>query len=236
MRILLTILILLLPAISFGGGFIALHGINDFSKAKRLTQNVYKGRQISFYCGCSYDYIQIEGKTKTVVNASSCGYIPRKNEERGKYIEWEHVVPAHTFGSTKSCWKEKLCQDKNGKQFKGRKCCQKIDGTFRTMETDLHNLQPAAGELNGDRKNYPFGIVSRNESQYGACDFKIDNKTVQPRQDILGDIARIYFYMEDTYGLPIREDQRKLFETWNAEGPVNSWEKVFRDKKFLICT
>lgn len=227
-------LILLLPAISFGEGFTAPHGINNFSKAKRFTQNVYKGRQISFYCGCSYDNIQIEGKAKTAVNTSSCGYIPRKNEERGKYIEWEHVVPAHTFGSTRSCWKERLCHDKNGKPFKGRKCCQKIDSVFRAMEADLHNLQPAVGELNGDRRNYPFGIVSGNESQYGACDFKIDNKTVQPRQDILGDIARTYFYMEDRYGVPIRKDQRKLFEIWNAEDPVDSWEKERNERIFEI--
>lgn len=101
------------------------HTNESFSKAKKLMKKVYYDNQYSFYCGCQYDYEQINGKEKTVVNASSCGYTPRKNIERGKYIEWEHVVPAHAFGNTRQCWREEICTDSKGKAYKGRKCCEK---------------------------------------------------------------------------------------------------------------
>lgn len=79
------------------------HNNQSFSKAKKLMKKVYYDNQKSFYCGCKYDYKQINGKEKIIVDAASCGYMPRKNAERGKYIEWEHVVPAHAFGNTRQC-------------------------------------------------------------------------------------------------------------------------------------
>jgi deoxyribonuclease-1 len=52
--------------------------------------------QEDFYCGCAY-----EGKQ---VDWLSCGYVPRKNPERAKRIEWEHVVPAWVLGHQRQCW------------------------------------------------------------------------------------------------------------------------------------
>jgi deoxyribonuclease-1 len=100
------------------------------------------------------------------------------------------------------------------------------------MENDLHNIVPAVGELNADRSDLPFGIVSGEKRRYGACDFEIswDADVVEPRPEIRGDIARIYFYMRSTYGIPISERQRKLFEMWTKEDPVDTWEQT-RSKK-----
>lgn len=116
------------------------HNNESFSKAKKLMKKVYYDNQYSFYCGCKYDYKQIKGKEKTVVDAASCGYIPRKNEQRGQFIEWEHIVPAWTFGNTRQCWREPVCENSKGKKFKGRKCCEKIDPVFRVMQADMYNL------------------------------------------------------------------------------------------------
>ncbi len=86
-----------------------------------MMKKFYYNNQFSFYCGCPYEYRQIKGKEKTVVNGRVCGYIPRKNSERGIYIEWEHIVPAYAFGSTLKCWSGHLCINKNGKSYGGRK-------------------------------------------------------------------------------------------------------------------
>ena len=64
--------------------------ITSFSKSKKQLVKVYKDHPITLYCGCSF-----EGKTP---NFSSCGYVPKKNNKRANRIEWEHVVPAYTFG------------------------------------------------------------------------------------------------------------------------------------------
>ncbi len=202
------------------------HNNQSFSKAKKLMKKVYYDNQHSFYCGCRYDYKQINDKEKIIVDSASCGYISRKNAERGKYIEWEHVVPANAFGNTRQCWREPICTNSKGKTYKGRKCCEKIDPEFRTMQADMYNLQPAVGELNADRSNYHYGIIAGESREYGACDFEIEGKLAEPREDIRGDIARTYFYMEDIYGIRISDKQRKLFEVWNKQDPMSEWERI----------
>lgn len=161
-----------------------------------------------------------------MVDAASCGYIPRKNAERGMYIEWEHIVPAWAFGNTRECWREPVCTNSKGKQYKGRKCCEKIDKKFRIMQADMYNLVPAVVELNADRSNYHFSIIPGENIEYGACDFEVDGKLVEPKEDIRGDIARTYFYIEKTYGVKISDKQRKLFEIWNRQDPVFDWERL----------
>lgn len=36
---------------------------------------------------------------------------------------------------------------------------------------------------------------------FGTCDFEFESDEAEPKEDIRGDIARIYFYMKQTYGL-----------------------------------
>ena len=202
------------------------HTNESFSKAKKLMKKVYYDNQYSFYCGCKYNYKQIKGKEKTVVDAVSCGYRPRKNKQRGQFIEWEHVVPAWVFGNTRECWREPICENSKGKKFKGRKCCEKTDRLFRIMQADMYNLQPAVGELNADRSNYHYGIIPGEPREYGNCDFEVQGKIAEPKEDIRGDIARTYFYMEHTYGVRISDKQRKLFQVWDKQNPVSEWEKI----------
>jgi deoxyribonuclease-1 len=196
------------------------HQIKSFTQAKKLASQVYRGHHETFYCGCSYD-------SKKRVDVSTCGYTPRKNAKRGSRIEWEHVVPAHAFGHTRQCWREPICTNKKGKAYKGRKCCEKVDPVFRAMVSDLNNLVPAVGELNGDRSNFTFTMLEGEPRKYGACDFEVDFKArkAEPSPEVRGDIARTYFYMHDTYGLPIGKKQRRLFEAWDKQDPVGEWEK-----------
>jgi len=109
----------------------------SFEKAKRvLYGDIYKGHNITFYCGCDYD-----PKSKQV-DWKSCGYKPRKNPERASRIEAEHVMPAHQFGNFRQCWREpkKVCPEKD---VTGRQCCEEKDPVFEAAYNDLHNLFPA---------------------------------------------------------------------------------------------
>lgn len=194
----------------FIAGAAHAHGINNFSQAKTAAAKINQDAPGSFYCGCRIDW---QGK-KGIPDLNSCGYQPRKNAQRAQRIEWEHVVPAWQFGHQLQCW-----------QQGGRKNCNK-DATYRQIEIDLHNLQPAIGEVNGDRNNFMYSQWKGGEGQYGQCTMKVDfkNKQAEPPARARGAIARTYFYMRDRYQLRLSRQQTQLFEVWNRQYPVNQWE------------
>ncbi|MFP1726152.1 deoxyribonuclease I [Lonsdalea quercina] len=184
--------------------------INSFTQAKAAAVKINRDAPGSFYCGCRITW---QGK-KGIPDLASCGYEVRKNADRANRIEWEHVVPAWQFGHQRQCWQ-------NG----GRKNCEQ-DEVYREMETDLHNLEPAIGEVNGDRGNLMYNQWNGSEKQYGQCEMKIDfkNKMAEPPERARGPIARTYFYMRDRYHLTISRQQTQLFEIWNQQYPVTQWE------------
>ncbi|WP_127959095.1 deoxyribonuclease I [Serratia microhaemolytica] len=191
-------------------GQVLAASINNFTQAKAVSAKINQDAPGSFYCGCKIEW---QGK-KGVPNLESCGYQPRKNSQRAERIEWEHVVPAWQFGHQLQCW-----------QQGGRKNCDK-NPTYRQMEIDLHNLQPAIGEVNGDRNNFMYSQWNGGEGQYGQCPMKVDfkNKLAEPPSHTRGTIARTYFYMRDRYQLNLSRQQTQLFEAWNRQYPVTGWE------------
>lgn len=186
----------------------------SFDQAKRLMPSVYQDSAETFYCGCSITWI---GGPSGRPDHQSCGYKVRKGTqlERAKRIEWEHVVAAHTFGQQRPCWRSG-----------GRGNCTANDPVFRALEADMHNLVPAVGEVNGDRSNFRFGVLPSTPYQHGHCPVKIDfqQRTIEPRPEIRGDIARINFYMYEHYGLKLSRQQQQLFLAWHREDPVSQWE------------
>lgn len=183
---------------------------NNFQQAKVVAAKINADAPADFYCGCKISW---HGK-KGVPDLSSCGYSVRKNANRAERIEWEHVMPAWEFGHQRQCWQ-------NG----GRKNCSK-DAAYRRIESDLHNLQPAIGEVNGDRNNFQYSQWNGGEQQYGQCSMKIDfkQKRAEPPERARGAIARTYFYMRDQYHLRLSRQQTQLFTAWNKQYPVTPWE------------
>ena len=200
--------LLLLPTASHAEG----KHPTSFSNAKKQAIKIYKDHPVSFYCGCDIEW---KGK-KGIPDLDNCGYQVRKQLKRASRIEWEHVVPAWQFGHQLQCW-----------QDGGRKNCRK-DKRFKVMESDLHNLTPAIGEVNGDRSNYQFLPWNGNQGAfYGQCDMKVDfkNKRVDPPVASRGAISRIYLYMAQEYReLNLSRQQRQLMEAWNRQYPVDQWE------------
>jgi deoxyribonuclease-1 len=134
----------------FSSTLIAEHPKN-FQEAKKQARIIWSSHPETIYCGCKYD-------KQLNIDHKSCGYEPEERKRANK-VEWEHLVPASWFGKQKECWREPICEKKNGKKYKGRKCCEKIDGEFRKMHSDLHNLVPAIGEVNQARSDYRFGEI-----------------------------------------------------------------------------
>jgi deoxyribonuclease-1 len=95
------------------------------------------------------------------------------------------------------------------------------------MEADMHNLTPAIGEVNGDRSNYRFSVLPGEPYQHGSCDVKVSfsQRSVEPRDEIKGQIARVYFYMHDRYDLTMARAQQQLMMAWHRQHSVSDWER-----------
>lgn len=118
------------PAVETGRGNTR---IDSFNEAKKKAAVIFAG-QTEFYCGCRY--------SEQEVDLASCRYQVKRNANRAKRLEWEHIVPAENFGRSFVEWREghPECVRNDGTPFKGRNCAQKVSRVFRLMEADLYNL------------------------------------------------------------------------------------------------
>ena len=200
--------------------------IESFSKAKKILKKIHLEKPFTFYCQCKYE--------KNKPDWKSCGFLFKKNKKRASRIEWEHVLPASHFGIKFDTWKKghANCISKSGKKYKGRKCTEKIYSKYRKMQSDLYNLQPAIGEVNGLRSNYQIGIINGENREFGKCDIEISNKIVEPTERIRGDFARTYLYMQNAYPnyIKFNNNIQKLIKKWDKDDPVDDWE-CLRAKK-----
>ena len=87
------------------------------------------------------------------------------------------------------------------------------------MVSDLFNVYPTDGKVNGERNNYPYGEVgtatytSANGSKLGTSGLSGYTGIVfEPVDEYKGDIARTYFYMATRYA--------GLCESWSAGAEV----------------
>lgn len=190
---------------------------STFAEAKVLAkQKVYFDQANSpmgeLYCGCKWTWT---GKSGGRIDAESCGLQAREQQTRADRIEWEHIVPAWTFGHQRQCW-----------QGGGREHCIAEDPVFRAMEADLFNLYPSVGEVNGDRSNFNYGMASGVAPEYGQCKTKVDfvQRLAEPRDEAKGLVARATFYMFDRYNLNMSRQQQQLLMAWNTQFPVTLWE------------
>ena len=196
---------------------------SSFAQSKKIVQQLFQNHPQTIYCGCTY-----QGKT---VNLDSCGMSEAKEKKRANRIEIEHMYAAEHFGQQFACWREPLCRDKNGRPFKGRKCCQKIDGRFRHIEAELYNLAPDSGLINQARSNYRFGVLPSQEGYYG-CSIKIDksSRRVEPSDEAKGVVARAYLFMSEHYTLSLSKQQEQLFRVWNKQFPPSAWEQTWANQ------
>ena len=104
--------------------------------------------------------------------------------------------------------------------------CQESGYKIQVYGSDLYNLVPAVGEINGLRSNYSFAMIPGEKRLFGKCDMEIEERKAEPPPEKRGNIARTYFYMDEAYpghGI-ISKKNKKLFQTWDKLDPVDEWE------------
>jgi deoxyribonuclease-1 len=162
------------------------------------------------------------------ISHKECGFQAKKMKKRAFRIEWEHIVPAHAFGHSFLSWRNghEKCRGKK-KNYKGRRCAQKVESQFNYMEADLYNLFPSVGAINQARSNFSMAEIAGVEGKiFGACPIKIKDRKIEPPAQVKGDIARVYFYMNKAYpsrGI-ISDKNEKLFTAWDKQDPVDQNE------------
>ncbi len=62
--------------------------------------------------------------------------------------------------------------------------------------------------------------------------FKVSSRVAIPDISIRGDIARVAFYMRDTYGVTYSKRQASLFNEWDRQDSVNE-EEVLLNKRIM---
>ncbi len=205
-----------------GGVSADLDGLPDtagtYETAKKyLYEDVQRDHRLTLYCGCAY------GRDKEV-DLESCGMGALEGRSRARRVEAEHAMPASYFGAGLDCWERALCTDSSGQPFKGRACCEEIDAVFRTAHSDLYNLFPSVGEVNGARSNSVYGELPGEAREFGDCDFEVGSGVAEPAPALRGDVARAWLYMADTYGVDIGP-HRSMLEAWHREDPPDDWER-----------
>ena len=96
------------------------------------------------------------------------------------------------------------------------------------MEADPMNLVPSVGEVNADRRDYPYSALPPKKGQYGNCNVEVDkkNKRIHIDPKIRGQIARINLYMEKTYGINLSKQNKQLYKSWDKMYPESKQEKL----------
>lgn len=198
--------------------------IKNFKDAKRALPVIFRllDNPVTLYCNCPITFTQSHhGKAGYMIKPDECGYNVRHDKVRANRIEAEHIMPAYDFGHLMKCWQSES----------RRKNCSENDLQFQRMEGDLHNLYPAVGEVNADRKNYHYGDWNATPGMYGKCQMVVDNslRLAQPPASSRGIVARATLYMADRYNIRISKEQDNLFHSWNKMYPPTK-DECLRNK------
>jgi deoxyribonuclease-1 len=191
--------------------------ISSWRAATRIVEQVYSRHRKTLYCGCRY--------SAKKVDLASCGYKPSgKFKNRSQIIEYEHIVPASLMAGHMPCWRKG-----------GRKFCETKDKEAQARIFDPHNLAPEVGEINALRSNDLYNDLPANTSDFGRCPIEDRRGAFEPPDCQKGDLARVWLYIGERYGLRLPSAQWKLFERWSDMDPVSPWEAE-REKRIASVT
>lgn len=209
------LLLLFLATALFGGGY---QRPDNRTQAIKLIKKIHFDYKKTWLNGCDYRYDLQSCMDKTMVDTSTC--IVR---EKNQTMQWIQVVPASFYGRDRACMNEEVCTSKyTGKPYKGERCCRQSDAEYRKMEADLFNLIPVVSAIADRRKEQIFMNVKKPEYIIGKV--KMDENSIAPPDSIKGDIARVYLYMSQRYGLKLSLEEKEVFYYWHKLDPVDERE------------
>ena len=138
-------------------------------------------------------------------------------------MRWIQVVPDTFYGRNMVCMKEQICVNEfTGKRFGSPMCCRRIDEKYQQMEAGLFNLIPVVSEIAENYQGRVFGVVKKPIIPVETV--KVDDAYLEPSDEVKGDIARVYLYMVERYGLQLSLEQKEIFYRWHRLDAVDERE------------
>lgn len=174
-----------------------------------IDDDIYKedDRRRTFYCGCDYTSHKDSNGSGDISKGCKVKFTTEYDRgERGTWVEWEHVVPKSYFDSK----------------------TEKYSIAWIEMATDLHNIVPSIGAVNGKRHDKRYGVAGRppKAKHFEGCpEVYYTKKVFEPSDDIKPIAARISMYMYEKYELEISQEQIDLFKRWCLLAAPGKWEK-----------
>lgn len=95
------------------------------------------------------------------------------------------------------------------------------------IHNHLVRLHSVFNQVHAERSNKPFVETVKNKRKtYGKCDIAIGSRGIEPPVNKKGDIARVAFYMGETYGVTYSKRQYELFKQWDNQDPISEQERA----------
>lgn len=117
---------------------------------------------------------------------------------------------------------------------------QSMGANREPARSDLHHLYPSDERANSSRGNNPFGEVTCLHGGGAVCNYSVAGSALgrtqksvlafEVREEKRGDIARAHFYFSVRYDKSIPADEEATLRAWNAEDPVDAYERSRNDE------
>lgn len=212
--------------------------VDGGKSAEIMMAKIHENMPYTFYCGCKYRKIG-EGygdRSSLVLDEGSCDYRPRRGSADNKKIVWHRLVPRYFYGVQRQCWKDSKSECKG----KGEECiskyCEKTDNVYKQMNSDMHNMFPVIDEIDRDRSFFSHADIDGEQRIYGGCNVEInyDMRSIEPREEIKGDIGRAWLHMIKKYKLKVRPDYVVEMLRWSKKDRSDDWERVRNERIYEI--
>ncbi|MDA3945181.1 MAG: endonuclease [Helicobacteraceae bacterium] len=188
------------------------------SQAKKLIKMIHLDYKTTLLNDCQYIYDPKSCMDITIVDTATCS-VKQENQR----MQWIQVVPDTFYGRTMACMNKDICVSEfTGKAYRGNLCCRQTNAEYRKMEADLFNLIPVVSAIAEQQEGKPFGEVEKPTSLIGKV--KIDSNYIEPPDELKGDIARVYLYMDQRYELHLSTAEKEMFQRWHKLDAVDARE------------
>ncbi len=186
-----------------------------------ILNDIYSDNSFTFFCGCEF--------RENGVNYQKCSYYPKINNKNAHKIKWVKIIRMNDIikNNTKLKKINKKCINKNWGKRKKNKCVKKNKiKLLNKLKKDLHLVYPVISQISKLTFNKDFKIINKEKRKFGECDLEVNKRFVEPRDEIKGDIARLYKYVSVKYEKDnlITKKKDKLFNTWSKNDPADDWE------------
>lgn len=135
-------------------------------------------------------------------------------------LEQALVVPIRAFGPAFAEWRDGDAECRTaGHAIRGRRCAERASTNFRRMRGDLYNIATQG-------RGAAYLERAFDESRSEECVVDRQRGNVRPAHRMQGRLARVYLYMNDTYGewFPLSGATLARLRAWDAAHPPNPKE------------